>query len=130
MTHKTFSQSLDEKLESIELVATPIAHQGGTTDLRDLRVLVLGTVGLFKRDPGIEAAADDLYEAAMALVLDGPVGSQPLARKLRLLKDARLRFRERLHGAAKRIGPEKNPDVHGLAPRHDARDHLATRPAM
>jgi hypothetical protein len=113
MTHKTFPESLDERLESIELVVASIAHQGEKADLRALRVQVLGVVGLLKRDPGIEAAADDLYEAATALVLDGPVGSQPLARKLRLLKDARLRFRERLLGGVERV--ETNEDLRSKA---------------
>ncbi|MBM6595447.1 hypothetical protein [Microvirga pudoricolor] len=126
MLHKTFAETIDERLKAIGLLADCIALQPEQSDLHDLRVLLLDVMGLLKRDPGIESAADDLYAAAMALVRDKAVGAQPIARKQRLLKDARSRFFGRLNGAAERIGPQ-DLRLKGFAAFQAA--HLSRKPA-
>jgi hypothetical protein len=53
------------------------------------------------RDPGIRMAAQDLYEAAAALVLDKRAGALVAdIRRWRLLKEAHLRLRRRLDDGA------------------------------
>ena len=71
---------------------------GRTGDLVGAGKLGVDILGLIERDPGIEAATDDLYEAAAAFLAE-VTASTPLARHLRLLREARLRYRERLSGA-------------------------------
>src|SRR5918997_2655484 len=104
MKHETFAEVIAERQQAIELAVDRIAQHAESGDLRDLQVLLVNLTGLLKRAPGIEATADDLYAAAIAVVTDRRVNSQPATRKLRLLKDAGQRLRERLMGAAERIG--------------------------
>ncbi len=105
MTFKILAEAVDEKLALIAPVLTRIENGGGRADLRDLGRHLIDAMSLFQRNPGIEAAADDLYAAAMALVADTNANCQPTARKLRLVKEAHLRLRSRLEKAAERIGP-------------------------
>lgn len=66
--------------------------------LGDLRSQILSILWLVDRDPGIEAAADDLFNAATAVVRvvdDGDSG----VRHKRIMNEANLRFRERLRSA-------------------------------
>jgi hypothetical protein len=64
-----------------------------------LRQLLIDLMVLLERDPGIEAAAADLFATASALVRDTAAGHQPGPRHLRLFREARVRFRERLVAA-------------------------------
>ncbi len=103
MTHKTFSARLDEMLELIERALAAIEQGGGQPELRSLQKLLqellINCMRLLERNPGIEAATSDVYAAASALVADSSLGAQPLVRKLRLFREARLRFRQRLAAA-------------------------------
>jgi hypothetical protein len=111
MTHKSFPETINERLAAIKLVVPRVAQGCEESDLRDLRILLIDVIGMLKRDPGVEAAADDLYAAAAAVVRDNCVHSQPAARKLRLLIEAGLRFCGRVR-EGEGIEPED-----GLAPR-------------
>jgi hypothetical protein len=76
------------------LERTPDSEAG----LGDLRSQILSILWLVERDPGIEAAADDLFNAATAVVRvvdDGDSG----VRHKRIMNEANLRFRERLRTA-------------------------------
>jgi hypothetical protein len=103
MSHKTFSARLDEMLELIERALTAIEQGSGQPELRSLQQLLqellISCMRLLERNPGIEVAASGLHAAASALVAGSCRGAQPLARKLRLLREARLRFRQRLAAA-------------------------------
>jgi hypothetical protein len=44
----------------------------------------------------LDAATADLYAAAVAVVNDTTTASQPLVRKRRLLKEAQVRFQDRI----------------------------------
>lgn len=105
MTFKILAEAVDEKLALIAPVLTRIEQGGGSADLRDLRLHLIDAMTLFQRSPGIEAAADDLYAAAAALVADNTARSQPMARKQRILKEAHHRLRDRLESSAERVGP-------------------------
>jgi hypothetical protein len=100
MAHKTFEETINERREAIELVLSYIAQHGGESSLHDLRVLLIDIMGMLKRDPGIEFAADDLYAAAATLVKGSVGGSHPSPRQFRLFRDARERFCQRLPVAA------------------------------
>ena len=104
MAEKSFAETIDERLAAIERIVAMLSEDGGQADLRDLRIVLIDVIGLLKRDPGVEAAVDDLYAAARCLVVDREVGSQPQARKLRLLRDARQRFHDRLIAASEKLG--------------------------
>src|ERR687893_3056586 len=103
MAHATFTAKIDEMLGMIEHALAAIEQGGGQPELRSLQKLLqellINCMRLLERNPGIEAAAFDLYAAASALVTDRAQNTQPLPRKLRLLREARLRFRQRLAAA-------------------------------
>jgi hypothetical protein len=120
MAFKILAEAVDDKLASIAPILTRLEQEGESLDLRDLGQHLIDAMGLFQRNPGIEAAADDLYAAAAALVMDSTVRSQPIARKLRLLKEAHLRFRNRLVSAAERVGPYEHLVVEVLPVRQAA----------
>jgi hypothetical protein len=105
MAFRNLAEVVDEKLASIAPILADIEQGGGSADMRDLGRHLVEAMNLFQRNPGIEAAADDLYGAAAALMMDSKVNSQPVARKLRLFKEAHRRFHNRLIGAAERVGP-------------------------
>jgi hypothetical protein len=105
MMFKILTDAVDERLALIAPILSKIEQGGQTADLRDLGSHLVRALRLFDRNPGIEAAADDLYAAAAALVRENTKLSQPAARGRRLLKDAQLRFCSRLEAAADRVGP-------------------------
>ncbi len=105
MTFKILTDAVDEKLAVVATVLRTIEQGGQTVDLRDLATHLVRALRLFERNPGIEAAADDLYAAAAALVGENTKLSQPTARGRRLLKEAHMRFCSRLEAAADRVGP-------------------------
>ena len=105
MTFKILTDAVDESLAVIAPVLGRIEQDGQTGDLRDLAGHLVRALRLFERNPGITAAADDLYAAAGALVGENTRFAQPSGRGRRLLKDAHMRFRGRLEAAADRVGP-------------------------
>jgi hypothetical protein len=97
MTLSTFAAALGDRLSRIERAAMNIEQGGRETDLHELRMALTDVLCLIERDPGIEAATEDLYETALAVVRDATTG--PPSRRLRLLREVRIRYRERLAGA-------------------------------
>jgi hypothetical protein len=126
MTPKTLAETIDDRLGAIELAVSAITNETSEAELQKLRVLIVDAMSCLGRDPGVEAAADDLYAAANALVADSSIGSQPLARKLRLLKDAGMRFRIRLLGAAERRAPKDSAKPVAAAPAYVPSGALGT----
>jgi hypothetical protein len=100
MTPQPFANPVDEVLESLEPTLTRIEFEAPDADARalreSLRRSLLSLMHLLERDPGIETATADLYAAATVLADDAVRRSLPAARKLRLFRDARARFRDRL----------------------------------
>jgi hypothetical protein len=103
MTDKRFTDRIEEKLALIVPTLNTIAFGGDQPYLCELQTLLrqhlISLVGLFERDPGLDAATADLYAAAAAIVQDTALASQPLARKRRLLKEAQERFHGRIAAA-------------------------------
>ena len=120
MAFKNLAEAVDEKLALIALILARIEQGSGSSDLRELGQHLIDAMRLFPRNPGIEAAADDVYGAAAALVADSTVRSQPVARKLRLLKEAHLRFSSRLSTAVERTGRYEHLVVPAFSIRHAA----------
>ncbi|MEE1613959.1 hypothetical protein [Microvirga sp. CF3016] len=114
MADSTVTQTISERIEAVKKVVNLIAQAGRGDDLHDLRVLLINTMSLLKRDPGIEAAVDDLYASADSLVKDASSGTPPNARSLRLLLSASDRFCNRLIAAVDRIAPEPELRLKGL----------------
>ena len=100
-------QSLDGHLQTIGRVLSGIERGGGVVHLRDLGLLLIEATGLLERNPGLVAAADDLYAAAEAVVRDSHRGAQPIVRKLRLFREAHERFSSRMRRAGAQIRPER-----------------------
>lgn len=100
MTDKNLNEAIAEKLNLIAPTLKAIQAGGEEAYLGDLKDLLRKNLAslltLFERDPGLDAATADLYAAAAAFVKDVAVSSQPYARKRRLLKEAHLRFEERI----------------------------------
>jgi len=103
MTPPLCATPVDAVLESIEPTLTRIEFEAADVDARELREslrhALMNLMRSLERDPGIETATADLYAAAAALADDGLGCALPPARKLRLFRDARARFRDRLSRA-------------------------------
>src|SRR3954454_995005 len=95
MAQKTLATALEETLGFIEgSVARVQAGDGADAELRSIRAYLLEVLELVERDPGIEAASDDLFASATALA-----GADKGPRMSRLTNEAVLRFRDRLASA-------------------------------
>ncbi len=107
---KLLAEALDETFGFIEHALTKIeAREGAEAELHNLRAYLLNVLDLVDRDPGIDAAADDLHEAARALVAADRDGRPLSPSQRRLPEEAYFRFRERLLSArpseaARRMG--------------------------
>ncbi|KAB0266365.1 MAG: hypothetical protein K0S56_4334 [Microvirga sp.] len=93
------TEALDEAIEAIEVILGQLERTPDSeTGLGNLRAQILSILWLVERDPGIEAAADDLFNASAAVVRvvdDGDSG----VRHKRIMNEANMRFRERLRSA-------------------------------
>ena len=93
---RSLQDALDETIAFIERALGRIrADEGAEAELHNLRAYLVNVLDLVERDPGIEAASDDLYAVAKRLV----DGSDKGTRMSRLLDEAFLRFRDRLASA-------------------------------
>jgi hypothetical protein len=114
MTEKSFAETIRERTAAVEVVAETIEEEGREQDLRDLRILLINTMSLLKRDPGVEAAVDDLYGAARVIVKDVAAGVHPVPRNIRLLRSALARFSERVPMVAGLSEPDDSLRFRGL----------------
>jgi len=91
----------DELLDLIGQAVTRIGRgDGAEAALREMWAALLELQAMVARDPGIRMAADDLYEAASALVGAQSAGPNGVGvRHWRLLKEAEVRLRDRLASA-------------------------------
>jgi hypothetical protein len=100
MEQKVVTTGVQRMVSLIEPTVSGIELGGGGQELRELQVLLqkllIDVMQVVERNPGLDAAAADLYGAAAAIVRDNGVHAVPYARKLRLLREARVRFRERI----------------------------------
>ena len=88
------TDGIEEQLTPIRDVSHRIGAGAGTHgNVSDLRTILVEILERRERDPGIEAAAHDVYEGAVAIVESG---TPPTHRQQRLLREATQRFEERL----------------------------------
>jgi hypothetical protein len=100
MTSEAFAQTLAEAVGFIERALTRIEHDDDAeAALREMQAFLLDVMLLIERNPGIEAAANDLQLTAAVLVADRNQGASDVARRLRILRDSSRRFKERLANA-------------------------------
>jgi hypothetical protein len=92
--------AVDEVLARTEPVIDRLKQGGGEADLRELRQALCQLPGEIERDPDINGAAQDLCDAAEALVADHSAGAHPSRARqeghLRLFCEMHLRFHTRL----------------------------------
>lgn len=108
---RTFGDVVEKAARSIERALARISAQDDIEgQLHALRGHVVELLALIERNPGIEAAADDLYTAAQLFVVAQRANATFNNRaRLRPLQDALMRFQERItttqpSGFAKEIG--------------------------
>jgi hypothetical protein len=95
VTSSPFSAAVRDRLILVERAAHAIEQGAGNSDIFDLRLQLIDLLGLIHRNPSIEAASQDLYDAAAAYAAHGSESASAV-RQLRLLREARLRLRARL----------------------------------
>ena len=98
---KSFAAAIAQTLEYVERSLARIQEgDGAETEAHNIRVYLVNTLELTHRDPGIEAAADDLYAAATAFVVgQGRPEDGSRRRDARILREAFLRLRDKLADA-------------------------------
>ncbi len=96
MTQKHLAEALEETVSFIERAIDSITrNEGAEAELHNVQAYILNILELVERDPGINAAADDLQNAARSFVI-GLVDRGDAARRGRLMREAYLRFHDRL----------------------------------
>ena len=96
MTHKHLAEALEETMSFIERALDRITrNEGAEAELHNVQAYVLNILELVDRDPGIDAAADDLQNAARFFVV-GLIDQGDAPRRGRLMREAYLRFHDRL----------------------------------
>ena len=81
----------------------------------NIRAHLIDLLALLDRNPGLDAAVDDLQKSVHAVVEAGDRGGAD-DRQTRLLTEAHSRFRTRLAAAGVEVGPESGVGP-GLPPR-------------
>ena len=94
----TLAETLSETLSFIERALMRIENgESAEAEAHNIRAYLVNTLELVERDPGIEAAADDLYAVAAAF-LEGHQRAEhgPERRGRRVLREAFLRLEAKL----------------------------------
>lgn len=105
MTPALLSEMLADRLNGVE-AALARARAGQMEAVPALRACLLDILTLVARDPGLDAAADDLHRAALAIAEAGPAAG---VRHERLLVDAKDRLLLRLEAAGFELLPRDGP---------------------
>ena len=93
---KSFVQAMEETAGFIERAIDRIArNEGAEAEVHNVQAYVLNILELVERDPGIDAAADDLQQA-VRFFLVGLIDQSDTPRRGRLMREAYLRFHDRL----------------------------------
>jgi hypothetical protein len=112
MPQRSFGAVTEDLLGLIEQAVARIEQgEGAEAALREMQASLLEIKAMVERDPGIRMAADDLYEAAAALVAGKSAGPDLVdIRRWRLLKEAGFRLCARLASAQ----PSEKARIMGL----------------
>ena len=103
-TEQTFELIKEDTTQFIERTVARIARGDSVeAGLRELEAFLLHMMACVKRDPGLEVAAYDLYNAAAVIVASSPISAAVVdVRPWRLLMDAARRIRARLNALVPR----------------------------
>ena len=86
---RSLRDAVDETLGFVERALDRIRNSDSAeAELHNVRAYLVNILDLVERDPGIEAASDDLYQVAAVLA----EGTEKGTRMARLLSEAFLRF--------------------------------------
>lgn len=124
MTPQLLNELLSSRVLGIDKALIQIRQSRGAKDAAvTIRAHLIDLLSLLDRNPGLDAAADDLYKSVAAFVEAGGHGASADGRQERLLAEAYARYRTRLDGAGVEFIPENGggPGVR-LRKRQDA-DH-------
>ncbi|ACL57731.1 hypothetical protein [Methylobacterium nodulans] len=90
-------EMLEGRMAAIGQALKRLASDGdAVAEVESIRTNLLDVLQLVERDPGIDAAADDLYECVRAFVQAGEGDPGIMERRKRLLGDAYSRLWHRL----------------------------------
>jgi len=96
---QSFGAAIAETLDLVERTLARVEKGDGEEEreVHSIRAYLVNTLELIERDPGIEAAADDLYGTATAFVAgQGRPKDGSERRDRRVLREAFLRLRDKL----------------------------------
>ena len=94
---KTLAEALEETLGFMDRALSKIEQrEGAEAEAHNLRAYLLNALDLVERDPGIDAAADDLDVSVSAFVKVRADGRPLRSAQLRMPREAFNKFRERL----------------------------------
>ncbi len=103
-TEQKFELIKEETTQFIERTVARIARGDSVeAGLRELEAFLLHMMACVKRDPGLEIAAYDLYNAAAVIVASSPISATVVdARSWQLVINAARRIRARLNALVPR----------------------------
>ncbi|MDR7038442.1 hypothetical protein J2X36_003206 [Methylobacterium sp. BE186] len=100
MTPALQAEMLKERMEGIEQSVSRISEGSDpAVEAEHVRANLIDVLGLLGRNPGLDAAADDLHGSVRALITADANEAGMATRRVRLLQEAHLRFRARLEAA-------------------------------
>ena len=107
MTLELREELLNNRVVGIDKALFQISQSRDAKDAAlTIRAHLIDLLSLLGRNPGLEAAADDLSKTVMAFVEAGAYGRSAEDRQERLLAEAYARYRERLEAAGVEFIPE------------------------
>ena len=107
MTPELRDELLNNRVLGIDKALFQISQSRNAKDAAlTIRAHLIDLLSLLDRNPGLEAAADDLSKTAMAFVEAGAYGASAEDRQERLLAEAYARYRDRLEAAGVEFIPE------------------------
>ena len=107
MTPELLNELLSKRILGIDKALIQISQSRNAKDAAlTIRVHLIDLLSLLDRDPGLDAAADDLCKTVMAFVEAGAYGRSAEDRQERLLAEAYARYRDRLEAAGVEFIPE------------------------
>ena len=105
MTPKLLNELLSKRIVGIDAALIRISENKNAKDeALTIRTHLIDLLALLDRNPGLDAAVDDLHKSIQAFVAAG-AGVED--RQTRLLGEAYARFRNRLEAAGVEFIPEK-----------------------
>ena len=107
MTPELLNELLSKRVLGIDKALIQISQSRDAKEAAaTIRAHLIDLLSLLDRNPGLDAAADDLYKSVAASVEAGSYGRSAEDRQERLLAEAYARYRDRLTAAGVEFIPE------------------------